>query len=107
MASREAEFFQNIAGMKPYPVDVRPAGQDEIRGWLNDRYRVNSTSAHKYPILLSDGRVDPKLYSSSSTLVGSVQIQITSIPPVQFSKHTTVFLPDREAIYATGLDQAV
>jgi hypothetical protein len=121
MASREAEFFQNIANMKPYPVDVVClAGQDEIRGWLNDgggrfrkavsascqshqatsgreprdRYSVNPTSAHKYPILLSDGRVDPKLYSSSSTLVGSVQIQITSIQPVQFCKHATVFLPD-------------
>lgn len=106
MASREAELFPNIAGMKPYPVDVaRLAGQDEIRGWLNDgagrfrkalsaicqshqatggreprdRYSVNPISAHQYPILLSDGRVDPKLYSSSSNLVGYVQTQITSI----------------------------
>src|SRR6202050_3854696 len=37
MASRETEFFENIASVKSYPVDVfRLAGQREIRGLLDD-----------------------------------------------------------------------
>ena len=58
MASREAEFFENIAGVKSQPVDFfRLAGQCEIRGLLDDGagdFRNDLSASHQHHQATSD-----------------------------------------------------
>jgi hypothetical protein len=58
MASWETEFFENIGGVKSYPVDVfRLAGQRKIRSLLDDgaaRFRSALSASHQSHQAASD-----------------------------------------------------
>ena len=108
MASRKAEFFENIAGVKSQPVDFfRLAGQCEIRGLLDDsagrfgsalsashqrhqatsdrepcdRRCANPNSAHKDPILFFRLAVLPACYQVALDAKGRYRIGGGQITP--------------------------